>query len=275
MLKVEGIHAFYGPIHVLFSIDLEVGDGEIVALLGTNGAGKTTILRVISGLLKPSLGHVEWNGEQVGGMRPAEIVRRGIVQMPGGRGVFPGMTIQENLEMAGFLYGRDRAKRRERIEATLELFPFLAERRRQIAGTLSGGQQQMVTLAKAFVMNPKLLLIDELSLGLAPKVVEELLDTVRRLNAEGVAVVIVEQHVDLALDVASRAYFLERGEVRFSGPAADLRGRDDLLRSVFLAGASASAQSVHEAEEVLVEAVHEAEETLAGASRGPRRRRTR
>ncbi len=219
MLKVEGIHAFYGPIHVLFSIDLEVGDGEIVALLGTNGAGKTTILRVISGLLKPSLGHVdlERRADRRACVRRRSC-ERGIVQMPGGRGVFPGMTIQENLEMAGFLYGRDRAKRKERIEATLEIFPFLAERRRQVAGTLSGGQQQMVTLAKAFVMDPKLLLIDELSLGLAPKVVEELLDTVRRLNAEGVAVVIVEQHVDLALDVASRAYFLERGEVRFSGP---------------------------------------------------------
>ena len=273
MLKVEGIHAFYGPIHVLFSIDLEVGDGEIVALLGTNGAGKTTILRVISGVLKPSLGHVTWNGEQIDGMRPAEVVRRGIVQMPGGRGVFPGMTIQENLEMAGFLYGRDRAKRKERIEATLEIFPFLKDRRRQVAGTLSGGQQQMVTLAKAFVMDPKLLLIDELSLGLAPKVVEELLDTVRRLNAEGVAVVIVEQHVDLALDVASRAYFLERGEVRFSGPADDLRGRDDLLRSVFLAGASAGAQTEDEAEVALVHSIHEAEDALAGAEPGRRPRR--
>jgi len=273
VLKVEGIHAFYGPIHVLFSIDLEVGDGEIVALLGTNGAGKTTILRVISGVLKPSLGHVTWNGEQIDGMRPAEVVRRGIVQMPGGRGVFPGMTIQENLEMAGFLYGRDRAKRKERIEATLEIFPFLKDRRRQVAGTLSGGQQQMVTLAKAFVMDPKLLLIDELSLGLAPKVVEELLDTVRRLNAEGVAVVIVEQHVDLALDVASRAYFLERGEVRFSGPADDLRGRDDLLRSVFLAGASAGAQTEDEAEVALVHSIHEAEDALAGAEPGRRPRR--
>ncbi|HJR18307.1 MAG TPA: ABC transporter ATP-binding protein [Actinomycetota bacterium] len=274
MLKVEGIHAFYGPIHVLFSIDLEVGDGEIVALLGTNGAGKTTILRVISGVLKPSLGHVTWNDEKIDGMRPAEVVKRGIVQMPGGRGVFPGMSIQENLEMAGFLYGRDRAKRKERIEATLEIFPFLAERRRQIAGTLSGGQQQMVTLAKAFVMDPKLLLIDELSLGLAPKVVEELLDTVRRLNAEGVAVVIVEQHVDLALDVASRAYFLERGEVRFSGPAEDLRGRDDLLRSVFLAGASAAAESKGEAEEALVHSIHEAEKALAGSKPGRRTRRS-
>ena len=253
MLKLEGVHAFYGPIHVLFSIDLEVHDGEIVALLGTNGAGKTTILRTVSGVLKPALGHVTWNGESIAGLRPAEIVKRGIVQMPGGRGVFPGMTIHENLEMAGFLYKRDRAKRREMIEKTLDMFPILAERRRQLAGTMSGGQQQMLTLAKSFVMDPKLLLIDELSLGLAPKVVEELLDTVRRLNAEGVAVVIVEQHVDLALDVASRAYFLERGEVRFSGPAEDLRGRDDLLRSVFLAGAQ-TAESVELAEEAMATA---------------------
>ena len=276
MLKLSGIHAFYGPVHVLFDIELEVGEGEIIALLGTNGAGKTTVLRVISGVLKPLRGHVEWNGERLEGHRPAEIVKRGIVQMPGGRGVFPGMSIAENLEMAGFLYGRDRAKRKHMIDRTLQLFPILAERRRQIAGTLSGGQQQMLTLAKSFVMDPKLLLIDELSLGLAPKVVEELLEVVRRLNAEGVAVVIVEQHVDLALDMASRAYFLERGEVRFSGPAEDLRGRDDLLRSVFLAGAS-TADSAEQAEEVLAEAVHEAEEALAGASAAPlakpRRRR--
>ncbi len=274
MLKLSGVHAFYGPIHVLFDIELEVGDGEIVALLGTNGAGKTTVLRVISGVLKPALGHVEWNGERIEGHRPAEIVRKGIVQMPGGRGVFPGMTIGENLEMAGFSYGRDRLRKKKMIDKTLEMFPILAERRRQIAGTLSGGQQQMLTLAKSFVMDPKLLLIDELSLGLAPKIVAELLETVRRLNAEGVAVVIVEQHVDLALDMASRAYFLERGEVRFSGPAEDLRGRDDLLRSVFLAGAS-TAPSVDEAEEVLVEAVHDAEETLAAAAAGPKPRRRR
>jgi len=253
MLRLDDVHAAYGPIDVLFGIDLEVHDREIVALLGTNGAGKTTILRTISGVLKPALGSVTWNGERLDGHRPAEIVRRGIVQMPGGRGVFPGMTIHENLEMAGFLYGRDRGKRKQMIDRTLEIFPILAERRRQLAGTMSGGQQQMLTLAKAFVMDPKLLLIDELSLGLAPKIVEELLDIVRRLNAEGVAVVIVEQHVDLALDVASRAYFLERGEVRFSGPAEDLRGRDDLLRSVFLAGAQ-TAESAELAEEALATA---------------------
>jgi ABC-type branched-subunit amino acid transport system ATPase component len=234
VLRLEGIHAFYGPIHVLFGIDLEVAGGEIVALLGTNGAGKTTILRVVSGLVPPSDGTVTWEGERLEGLRPAQIVRRGVAQMPGGRGVFPGMSVQENLEMAGFLYGRDAQRRGEAIERVYELFPQLSERRRQVAGSMSGGQQQMLTLAKSFVMEPRLLLVDELSLGLAPTVVEELLETLRRLNAEGVAILLVDQHVDLALDVASRAYFLERGEIRFSGPAEDLRGRNDLLRSVFL-----------------------------------------
>lgn len=238
MLKLDQVHAFYGPIHVLFGIDLQVRDGEIVALLGTNGAGKTTILRVISGILKPAEGDVLWEAESIAGLRPAEIVKRGIVQMPGGRGVFPGMTVYENLEIAGFLYGRNKAKRREMIDRVFEYFPVLAERRKQSAGSMSGGQQQQLTLAKSFIMDPRLLLIDELSLGLAPKVVEDLLEIIRRFNAEGVAVIIVEQHVDLAIDASSRAYFIERGVIRFSGPSEDLRGRDDLLRSVFLAGAS-------------------------------------
>lgn len=236
MLRLEGVEASYGPIQVLFGIDLEVGEGDIVALLGTNGAGKTTILRVISGLMTPTEGTVAWDGEPLAGLRPADILRRGIVQMPGGRGVFPGMTIEENLEIGGFLYGRDRWTLRESVERVYDLFPFLSERRRQTAGSLSGGQQQMLTLAKSFVMRPRLLLVDELSLGLAPKIVAELLEVVRTLNREGVAVLLVDQHVDLALDIATRAYFIERGEIRFSGPAEDLRGRDDLLRSVFLRG---------------------------------------
>jgi ABC-type branched-subunit amino acid transport system ATPase component len=241
MLRLEGVHAAYGSVHVLFGIDLEVGDNEIVALLGTNGAGKTTILRVISGLLKPTAGEITWNGQSLLPDGAPEIVKRGIVQMPGGRGVFPGMTVYENLEIAGFMYGREHMQRHRAIEHVFDTFPVLAQRRRQMAGSLSGGEQQMLTLAKTFVMRPKLLLIDELSLGLAPKVVEELLEVVRRLVQEGVAVVLVEQHVDLALDVASRAYFLERGEIRFSGPSEQLRGRDDLLRSVFLAGQTVAA----------------------------------
>jgi branched-chain amino acid transport system ATP-binding protein len=236
VLRLENVHAFYGPVHVLFGIDLEVKDGEIVALLGTNGAGKTTILRVISGVLPATAGRVEWDGQPIRNRPSAEIVRRGIVQMPGGRGVFPGMTVQENLEIGGFLYGRDQDRRGTAIDRVYEIFPMLAERRRQVAGSLSGGEQQMLTLAKCFVMEPKLLLIDELSLGLAPRIVEELLEIVRRLHTEGVDVLIVDQQVDLALDIATRAYFIERGEIRFSGPAEELRGRNDLLRSVFLRG---------------------------------------
>jgi branched-chain amino acid transport system ATP-binding protein len=239
MLRLDNVHAFYGPIQVLFSIDLEVNDGEIVALLGTNGAGKTTILRVISGVKRPALGDVVWNDESIKDLRPPDVLKRGIVHMPGGRGVFPGMTVEENLEVAGHSFGRDAERLRARIAAVLEAFPLLAQRRRQVAGSLSGGQQQMLTLAKSFIVEPKLLLIDELSLGLAPKIVEELLEVITRLNREGVAVVLVDQHVDLALSIANRAYFLERGEIRFSGPAKKLRGRDDLLRSVFLAGARA------------------------------------
>ena len=234
MLRVEGLSASYGAIRVLFDVDLEVADGEVVALLGTNGAGKTTILRALSGVLAPDGGRIEWDGERIDGLRPPDIVRRGVVQMPGGRGVFPGMSVQENLEMGGFLYGKDAARRNRAIERVYELFPALRQRRRQTAGSMSGGQQQMLTLAKAFVMEPRLLLVDELSLGLAPIVVEDLLETLRRVNGEGVAILLVDQHVDLALDIASRAYFLERGEIRFSGAANELRGRDDLLRAVFL-----------------------------------------
>jgi len=240
MLRLEGISAAYGPIQVLFGIDLEVHDGEIVALLGTNGAGKTTILRVISGVLAASQGKVTWNDEDITGHEPPDVISMGIVQMPGGRGVFPGMTVYENLEVAGFLYGKDERKRKEMIEEVFDYFPAIAKRRRQTAGSMSGGEQQMLTLAKAFVMEPDLLLIDELSLGLAPKIVEGLLDIIRRYNSKGVAVLLVDQHVDLALDVAARAYFLERGQIRFSGPSEDLHGRDDLLRSVFLTGALAS-----------------------------------
>ena len=243
MLRLEDVRASYGPIEVLFGIDLEVGDGEMVALLGTNGAGKSTILRVISGILQPTTGVVEWEGSSIAGLRPAEVIRSGIVQMPGGPGVFPGMTVEENLEVGGYLYGKDRARLRAAIDRALELLPALAGRRNQVAGSMSGGEQQMVSLAKCFVMEPKLLLIDELSLGLAPKIVDELLETVQRLNAEGVAVLLVDQHVDLALDLAKRAYFLERGEVRFSGSSKTLTGRDDLLRSVFLRGGMASARS--------------------------------
>lgn len=239
MLQVDHIDVSYGPVQVLFDVSLTVGPGEIVALLGTNGAGKTTVLRAVSGVVPVPSGRITFDGQDITGRSPREIVEAGLIQLPGGRGVFPGMSVRENLEVGGYVYGKDGARRRAAIDGVLDEFPILAERLDQQAGTMSGGQQQMLALAKAMVPEPRLLLVDELSLGLAPVIVEDLLETLRRYVQRGVSVVVVEQHVDLALEIAERAYFMERGQVRFDGDAADLRGRDDLLRSVFLTSATA------------------------------------
>lgn len=238
LLEVEGLEVSYDRLQVLFGVDLHVEAGEIVALLGTNGAGKSTTLNAISGLHDPDAGRVVLDGDDITGLPPELTVPKGIVQVPGGRGVFPGLTVAENLELGSFLLRGDRALVRERLGEVLELFPRLAERRRQRAGDLSGGERQMLTLAQSFLLRPRLLLIDELSLGLAPAVVEELLDAVRAFNAQGASIVLVEQSVNVALTLADRAYFMEKGEVRFSGATADLLDRPDLLRSVFLEGAA-------------------------------------
>jgi branched-chain amino acid transport system ATP-binding protein len=227
-------------VQVLFGVDLEVRAGEIVALLGTNGAGKSTTLNAISGIVEPDGGNVWFEGEGITGEPPERTVARGIVQVPGGRGIFPGLSVADNLKMGSFLIRRDKALTARRLNEALRLFPRLAERRHQQAGSLSGGERQMLTLAQSFLLQPKLLLIDELSLGLAPAIVQELLQAVRDVNATGVAVVLVEQSVNVALTLAERAYFMEKGEVRFSGPTADLLRRSDLLRSVFLEGAGAA-----------------------------------
>ena len=233
-LAVESLVVAYGKVRVLEGVDFVVNGGELVALLGTNGAGKSTLLRATSGLLRPESGCVTLDGDDVTGAPPVDLVRRGVVQMPGGRGTFPGLTVAENLRVGGALVPRN--ERAGRVEEVLELFPWLRERRLQLAGTLSGGQQQQLALARALMTRPRILMIDELSLGLAPVIVQQLLDVIAGLKAQGVGVVIVEQHVDMALSFADRAYFLERGQVRYDGPAADLRGRTDLLRAVFLTG---------------------------------------
>lgn len=235
LLDVRRLRVNYGAVTVLHDVDFNVRAGEVVALLGTNGAGKSTLLRALSGVVPIRSGTVTCDGTSIVDMHPSDLVRHGIVQMPGGRATFPGLTVAENLRIGGISVPR--GERAARIDSVLEQFPILAERRAQLAGTLSGGQQQMLALARALMARPKLLMIDELSLGLAPVVVAELLDVVVRLRSEGVGIVVVEQQVDLALDVADRAYFLERGQVRFAGPADELRGRTDLLRAVFLAGA--------------------------------------
>lgn len=237
VLVASGVDVFYGRVQTLYGVDFEVREGEIVALLGVNGAGKSTLLKAISGVLPVPRGEVSYRGRPITNLSSDEIVRSGIVQVPGGRGTFAGLTIAENLRLGGYVYRRDKAALRAEIDRVVTHFPWLAERMGQFAGTLSGGQQQQLLLARAFMSRPSLIMIDELSLGLAPIIVEQLLDIVREMNRQGASIVIVEQHVDLALDFADRAYFLEKGEVRFSGPSAELRERGDLLRSVFLAGA--------------------------------------
>jgi ABC-type branched-subunit amino acid transport system ATPase component len=218
-------------------VDLKVQPGEFLALLGTNGAGKSTLLKGVSNLAPVTAGRVDFDGEDVTGLAPDAIVGRGLAHVPGGRGTLPDLTVEENLRLGGHLLRRRSAERDDGIARAMELFPWMRERRRQLAGTLSGGEQQMLAIARALVTTPKLLMVDELSLGLAPVIVEELMGVLQRLHAEGITLLVVEQHATLAMRFAERVVFMEKGQVRFSGPAADLAGRDDLLRSVFL-GAS-------------------------------------
>jgi ABC-type branched-subunit amino acid transport system ATPase component len=236
LLDVRAIDFSYGHVQVLFGVDVSVAPGEVLALLGTNGAGKSTLLRVISGLGKQSRGTVAFRGRSIDGLAAHERMRAGIVQLPGGKAIFPGLTVAENLLVGAHTFKWDRRRIAERCDAVLELFPVLTERLEQAAGSMSGGEQQMLGLAKALLPEPEVLLIDELSLGLAPVVVESLIGVVERLKADSVTMVIVEQSVNIALTLADRAIFMEKGEIRFSGPAAELARRDDLVRAVFLGG---------------------------------------
>jgi ABC-type branched-subunit amino acid transport system ATPase component/predicted MFS family arabinose efflux permease len=239
ILVVRDLDVSYGPVQVLFGVDFELEEGEIIALLGTNGAGKSTLLRAISGLVPAQSGAIYFDGDDVTGLEPEDSFALGMVQVPGGRGVFPGLTVKENLEVAAWASRRPRAESNEAVKEVLRTFPSLEARYEQQAGVLSGGEQQMLTLGQAFIAKPKLLMIDELSLGLAPIVVEDLLRIVRRIHEEGTAVILVEQSVNIALTVAHRALFMEKGEVRFAGATEDLLHRDDILRAVFLSGTSA------------------------------------
>ena len=234
LLLIRGVEAGYGERTVLHGINLELNEGEVVALLGTNGAGKSTLLKAISGVVEADRGAIVLDGRDITHAPPNEIAALGIVQMPGGKGVFGSLTVKENLDLAGWTNRRDADGVKQAIAEALETFPILGERLDSPAANLSGGQQQMLALAMSFIMRPKVLLIDELSLGLAPVIVGQLLPIVQRMAADGVTVVLVEQSVNVALTVAERAYFMERGEIRFSGPTAELLERPDLLRSVFL-----------------------------------------
>jgi ABC-type branched-subunit amino acid transport system ATPase component len=237
ILLARELEVGYDDVQVLFGVDLEILEGEIVALLGTNGAGKSTLLRAISGVVEADRGAIVFDGTDITHAPPYEIAARGVVQVPGGASVFPSLSVDENLRLAGWLRRREPEHVHAAIARAIELFPILRERGAEPAGDLSGGQQQMLGLAMAMVTRPKLLMIDELSLGLAPVVVERLLPLIRELRDAGTTIILVEQSVNLALTVADRAYFMEKGEIRFEGDAADLLDRPDLLRSVFLEGA--------------------------------------
>jgi ABC-type branched-subunit amino acid transport system ATPase component len=232
VLQVRNLDFAYGRVQVLFDVAFEVHRGEVLAVLGTNGAGKSTALRVVSGLGVPSRGVVRLNGRTVTYADPELRARAGIVQLAGGKAIFPPLTVDENLRMAGFRYSG--ADLQRRVDRSLEPFPMLRDRLREPADDLSGGQQQMLALAMALVHDPEVLLVDELSLGLAPTVIQELLTVIERLRADGLTMIVVEQSLNVALSVADRAIFLEKGQVRFEGPAADLVERDDLVRAVFL-----------------------------------------
>ena len=241
LLLIRNLDVSYTGVQVLFDVSLEVDEGEIIALLGTNGAGKSTLLKTISGIVEADRGAIIFDGVDMTATPPAEIAGRGVLQVPGGVGTFPSLSVRENLEVASWLHRRDAGRTRGGIERVLGLFPVLDSRQDEPAANLSGGQQQQLGLAMAFLSKPRLLMIDELSLGLAPVIVEQLLPLLGELRDDGTTIILVEQSVNVALTVAETAYFMEKGEIRFSGATAELLERPDLLRSVFLEGASRAA----------------------------------
>ena len=230
ILSLRNVQVAYGKAQALHDVSLHVGDGEVVALIGANGAGKTTTLRAISGLLKPSSGDIEFEGKPITGRSPDAIVRAGIAQCPEERHVWPEMTVAENLELGAFLC-RDRHEVDRRVGMVVHRFPRLRERFKQIAGTLSGGEQQMLAIGRALMSEPKLLLLDEPSLGLSPRMSEEVLSVILELRSQGITVVLVEQNVHNALSVADRAYVFETGRVVANDTSAGLLGNKDLLKA--------------------------------------------
>ncbi len=229
LIEVSGLVAGYGAGPVLFGIDLEVRAGELVALVGANGAGKSTLLSVLSGLIRPMAGRVLWARREVTGARPERLVAAGLVHVPQGRRLFASMTVEKNLKMGAYLR-RDREIEAD-LERVLAYFPALADKLGRIAGTLSGGEQQMVAVARGLMARPRLLMVDELSLGLAPKVVERLIEVIEQIHRDGTALMLVEQDVLVALEVADRAYVLENGRVALTGPAGDLIENPDIKRA--------------------------------------------
>ena len=234
MLKIDNIHVYYGAIHALKGVSLEVHKGEIVTLIGANGAGKSTTLRTVSGLLTPKSGGISFLGENIAGMPAHEIVKHGISQVPEGRRIFAEMSVQENLEMGAFTR-KDKAGVEKDFEIVYNRFPRLKERRKQQAGTLSGGEQQMLAMGRALMSRPKLLLLDEPSMGLAPLLIKEIFSIIEDINREGTTVLLVEQNANMARSIAHRAYVMETGRITLQGAAKELAASED-VRKAYLGG---------------------------------------
>jgi branched-chain amino acid transport system ATP-binding protein len=233
ILKVSDIHVYYGSIHAIKGISFEVKEGEIVTLVGANGAGKSTILKTISGLLRAKSGEVSFMDQNISAMEPHKIVVNGLVQVPEGRRVFLQLSVEENLEMGG--YTRKQSEIRDAMERVFTLFPRLKERRNQIAGTLSGGEQQMLAMGRALMSNPKIMMMDEPSMGLAPMLVQQIFDIIKSLNEAGTTILHVEQNARMALSIADRGYVLETGRIITSAKASDLL-EDDTVKKAYLGG---------------------------------------
>ena len=234
MLKIDNINVYYGAIHALKGISVEVNVGEIVTLIGANGAGKSTILRTISGLLKPKTGTISFEGQSIAGMPAQEIVKLSISQVPEGRRVFSNMTVLENLELGAYIR-KDNKEIKEDIEKIFDRFPQLTKRRSQLAGTMSGGEQQMLAMGRALMSRPRLLLLDEPSMGLAPLLVREIFSIIKEINATGTTVLLVEQNAHMALSIAHRAYVLETGRITLAGDAKELAASEE-VRKAYLGG---------------------------------------
>jgi branched-chain amino acid transport system ATP-binding protein len=241
LLEIRDLHVSYGNVEVLHGISLDVGEGEIVALLGSNGAGKTTTLRAISGLIRPRAGEIVMAGQPLNALRAHQIVALGLGHVPEGRRMFGALTVEENLQLGGYLIRRDAAVMAQRMDRVYQTFPRLGERRSQLAGTLSGGEQQMLAIARALMLRPRIIVLDEPSMGLAPKLVRVIFGMIAEICNEGTSILLVEQNARQALRIAHRAYVLESGRIALAGLARDL-AQDSRVRAAYLGGSAAVAE---------------------------------